>query len=47
MLKAGKELEVLSRSRLKSMPITPIAAGGVLYLPVQNRLLAVPGKPAG
>ncbi|MEK7675566.1 MAG: PQQ-binding-like beta-propeller repeat protein [Verrucomicrobiota bacterium] len=47
VLRAGKELQVLSRSRLKSMPITPTAADGVLYLPVQNRLLAVPGKPAG
>ena len=44
VLKAGKELQVLSRSRLKSVPITPTAADGVLYLPLQNRLLAVPGK---
>ena len=47
VLRAGKELQVLSRSRLKSMPITPTAADGVLYLPEQNRLLAVPGKPVG
>ena len=46
VLKAGKELQVLSRSRLKSMPITPTAADGVLYLPLQNRLMAVPGKPS-
>lgn len=46
VLKTGKELQVLSRSRLKSVPITPAAADGVLYLPLQNRLLAVPGKPA-
>ena len=45
VLKAGKELQVLSRSRLKSIPITPTADDGVLYLPLQNRLLAVPGKP--
>ena len=47
VLKAGKELQMISRSRLKSMPITPTAADGVLYLPLQNRLLAVPGKPLG
>ncbi|MCF7673698.1 MAG: PQQ-binding-like beta-propeller repeat protein [Akkermansiaceae bacterium] len=45
VLRAGKELQVLSRSRLKSIPSTPTAADGVLYLPLQNRLLAVPGKP--
>ena len=45
VLKAGRELRVLSRTRLKSTPITPTAADGVLYLPMQNRLLAVPGKP--
>lgn len=47
VLKAGKELQTISRSRLKSIPITPTAADGVLYLPLQNRLLAVPGKPLG
>jgi outer membrane protein assembly factor BamB len=47
VLRAGKELQVLSRSRFKSAPITPAAAEGVLYLPLQDRLLAVPGKPAG
>jgi outer membrane protein assembly factor BamB len=47
VLKAGKELQVLSRSRLQSTPITPTAADGVLYLPMQNRLLALPGKPVG
>ena len=47
VLRAGKELQVLSRSRLKSAPITPTAVDGVLYLPLQDRLLAVPGKPVG
>jgi len=47
VLKAGKELEVLSRNRFPSTPTTPAAADGVLYLPLQNRLLAVPGKPQG
>ncbi|MCX6874694.1 MAG: PQQ-binding-like beta-propeller repeat protein [Verrucomicrobia bacterium] len=47
VLQTGKELQVLSRSRLKSIPITPTAADGVLYLPLQNRLMALPGKPAG
>jgi outer membrane protein assembly factor BamB len=46
VLRAGKDLQVLARSRLKSTPITPTATDGVLYLPLQNRLLAVPGKPA-
>ena len=44
VLKAGKELQVLSQTRLKSAPITPAAAGGVLYLPTQRSLLAIPGK---
>jgi outer membrane protein assembly factor BamB len=43
VLRAGKDLQVLSRNRLKSIPSTPTAADGVLYLPLQNRLLAVPG----
>jgi outer membrane protein assembly factor BamB len=45
-LKAGRELQVLSRTRLKSIAITPAAANGVLYLPTQRSLLAIPGKPA-
>ncbi len=45
-LKAGRELQVLSRTRLKSTAITPTAAQGVLYLPTQRSLLAIPGKPA-
>lgn len=41
ILKAGKEKEVLSRSRLRSLAITPMAHNGVLYLPTQKRLFAV------
>ena len=44
VLKTGKELQVLSRTRLKSMPITPAAVDGVLYLPTQKSLVAIPGK---
>ena len=46
VLKQGKELQILSKTRLKSMPITPTAADGVLYLPTQRSLLAIPGKSA-
>ncbi|MDD4869298.1 MAG: PQQ-binding-like beta-propeller repeat protein [Kiritimatiellae bacterium] len=45
VLKAGKEKEVLSRMRLKSMPITLTAGEGVLYVPTQRSLIAVPGGP--
>jgi outer membrane protein assembly factor BamB len=46
VLKAGKELQVLSKTRLKANPITLTAADGVLYSPTQHSLLAIPGKPA-
>jgi hypothetical protein len=46
VLKAGKELQVLSKTRLKANPITLTAAEGVLYIPTQHSLLAIPGKPA-
>ena len=46
VLKAGKELQVLSKTRLKTNPITLTADNGVLYIPTQRSLLAVPGKPA-
>ena len=46
VLKAGKELQVLSKTRLQSMPITPTAADGALYLPTQRSLLALRGTPA-
>ena len=41
VLRAGKTLEVLSRTRLQAIPITPAAADGVLYLPTQNKLAAL------
>lgn len=44
VLKAGREKQVLSRTRLNSVPITPTAADGVLYLPTQRTLTALPGK---
>jgi len=46
VLQAGNILRVLSRTRLQSVPITPVAAEGVLYLPTQNKLTAFPqGDP--
>jgi outer membrane protein assembly factor BamB len=42
-LKAGKQLQVLSKTRLKTSPITLTAADGVLYVPTQHSLLAIPG----
>lgn len=45
VFKAGRETEVLSRTRLKSTPITPTASSGVLYIPTQKSLIAVPGGP--
>jgi outer membrane protein assembly factor BamB len=45
VLRAGKEKEILSRTRLKSMPITLTADEGVLYIPTQRSLIAVPGGP--
>jgi hypothetical protein len=44
VLKAGKEKRVLSRTRLNSAPITPAAVDGVLYIPTQQTLTAIPGK---
>jgi len=41
-LKAARTLEVLSRTKLPTAPITPTAADGVLYLPTQRSLLAIP-----
>jgi len=43
-LRAGRQLQVLSKTRLKSNPITLTAADGVLYIPTQHSLLAIPGK---
>jgi outer membrane protein assembly factor BamB len=44
VLKAGREKEVLSKARLNTIPITPTAVDGVLYLPTQKSLLAIPGR---
>ena len=46
VLKAGKEKQVLSKTRLKATPITPTGVDGVLYVPTQRSLIAIPGKPA-
>jgi hypothetical protein len=43
-LKAGEQLQVLSKTRLKTSPITLTAADGVLYVPTQHSLLAIPGS---
>ena len=44
VLKAGRTLEVLSRTKLQTAPVTLTAADGVLYLPTQRGLVAIPGK---
>jgi outer membrane protein assembly factor BamB len=44
VLKAGKEKQVLSQTHLKSAPITPTAVDGVLYVPTQRSLIAIPGR---
>lgn len=41
VLKAGREKKVLSRSRLKSMAITPTVQDGIFYFPTQRRLFAL------
>ncbi len=41
VLRAGREKQVLARSRLRSEAITPVVAEDVLYLPTQKRLFAV------
>lgn len=41
VLKAGKQKQVIKRSRLKSEAITPMAHKSVLYLPTQKRLFAI------
>jgi outer membrane protein assembly factor BamB len=46
VLKTGKEKEVLSKGRFRAMPITPTAVEGVLYVPTQTSLLAIPGPAA-
>lgn len=46
VFKAGREKQVLSESRVRSMAITPTVQGGVFYLPTQNRLFALKIMPA-
>ena len=46
VLKAGREREVLSKTRLKSTAATLTAADGVLYVPTQKSLLALQGTSA-
>ena len=41
VLKAGREKEVLARSRTKSMAITTVIAENTLFLPTQRRIFAV------
>ena len=43
VLQAGREKKVLSKTRLRSVPITPTAVDGILYIPTQRGLTAVPG----
>jgi outer membrane protein assembly factor BamB len=43
-LQAGRTLRVLSKTRLQTVPITPVAASGVLYLPTQTRLTALAAR---
>lgn len=43
VLKAGREKQVLSKNRLKSTPITLTASDGIIYIPTQKSLIAVPG----
>lgn len=41
VLKAGREKEVLAKSRVQSMPITTVVNDDTLYLPTQRRIFAV------
>ncbi|MHB1035851.1 MAG: PQQ-like beta-propeller repeat protein [Pirellulales bacterium] len=43
-LKAAKEKQVLSKARLQSVATTPTAADGVLYVPTQREVIAIPGR---
>lgn len=46
VLKTGREKQVISKTRFKTPPITPAAANGVLYVPTQKSLMAIPGQTA-
>lgn len=41
ILKAGKQKQVIKRSKLRSPAITPMTHKGLLYLPTQKRLFAI------
>jgi len=45
VFQAGKTVKVLSKTRLQTVPITPAAADGVLYLPTQTKLAALVARP--
>jgi outer membrane protein assembly factor BamB len=45
ILKAGREKEVLARSHLQAVAITPVVHDAVLYLPTQYRLYAIKLRP--
>ena len=45
VFKAGREKQVLSESRVRSVAITPVVQDGVFYLPTQNRLFALKMEP--
>jgi outer membrane protein assembly factor BamB len=50
VFKAGREKQVLSECRVRSIAITPVVEDGVFYLPTQNRLFALkirPDRPQG
>ncbi len=46
VFQTGRTAQVLSKTRLQTVPITPAAADGVLYLPTQTKLTALTAKPA-
>ena len=41
VIKAARKLEVVARSRVRSMAITPAVDGDILYLPTQRELFAL------
>jgi outer membrane protein assembly factor BamB len=45
VLQAGKEMKLLSRTRLQSVAITPVVSDGVFYLPTQKALTAYAIRP--
>jgi outer membrane protein assembly factor BamB len=43
VLQVGKDRKILSKTRLKAVPTTLTAVEGVLYVPTQRSLMAIPG----